>query len=113
MRRQLGQLRNAGTGINVLFSPSINAPYTIDLILCVNHSGAATDITIYHDADGTDTGTTASIFGPYSMVAGETFEFSPDGGISDYQSAGQVAVKASVADSVTFTAYGEIQGEEI
>lgn len=110
-RRQLGQLRPSTTNAEVLFAPTENKPYTIDLILVTNSAGGSVTIEIYHDADGTTYDETTEILAGKSLSSGETFEFSPSYGISDYRNSGRLAVKASTANSAVFTAYGFIEGE--
>lgn len=113
MRRQLGQLRPTTTSAEVLFNPSENKPYNIDLIICTNSSGGAVDITIYHDADGTTYDESTEVLATTSLADGQTLEFAPEKGIADYRKTGNVAVKVSSGTTVNFTAYGEIEGEVV
>ena len=112
-RRQLGQLRPSTTSAEVLFNPSTNQPYTIDLIIGTNSSGGSGDVTIYHHATGTTYDGTTEVLATSTLSDGGTLEFSPEGGLSDYRKLGNVAVKTSVVDSVNFTAYGVIEGEKV
>lgn len=113
IRRQLAQSRPNGVSAVTLFSPDENRRYTVDLILCTNSSGAAVDITIYHDADGTTYNTQTEVLATTSLGDGVTLEFAPANGLSGYLAAGGIGVKTSSSNSVNFTAYGFIEGERI
>ena len=113
MGRQLGQLRPANTTAASLFSPDENKPYKINVIIIVNTSGSAASATIYHDIDGSTYDETTTILPAKSITASGFYMFQPNEGIGDYNKAGNVGVKSSVADALTFTAYGEILGETL
>ncbi len=112
-RRVIGQLRPTGTSAEVLFNPTDNKPYNIDLIIVANGSTSAVTITIYHHATGTTYDGTTEVLAPLVVLAGKTIhlDHTKGMGIADYRKAGNVAVKTSIANSVNFTAYGEIEGE--
>lgn len=109
MRRQLAQLRPGGTSATLLFSPDTSNPYTIDLINICNTSAGPANISIYHDSDGTTYDETTALFFSKTINANETFQIEVE--ISHDLQAGGIAVQTSVANAITFTAYGEVSGE--
>lgn len=111
MKRQLAQSAPSGTSAVALFDPDENKPYTIHTIIVCNVSAADADATIYHDADGTTYNDGTTILPATTLAAGETLLYEVE--ISDHQAAGNLAVKTSVASALTFTAYGEVQGENL
>jgi hypothetical protein len=111
MRRQLAQLRPSSTSAEVLFNPETNKPYTIDYINICNVSGAAVNVSICHDADGVVYTEDTALLWNYEMAETEVLHW--EAKLSEYQSAGNIAVIVSVASAVTFSAYGEIQGEQL
>lgn len=115
VRRQLAQLEPSVTTAVSLFSPSGHYEYSVDLILAANTSGAKVDVTIYHDVTGSTFDDTTTVLSTQTLNSGETLDFTPgDGfGLSDYRQDGNVGVKTSVANAVTFTAYGTVFGEQI
>ena len=113
MRRQLAQLRPDTTSAVTLFSPTTNRPYSLDLIIATNNTSNSVDITMYHDAVGATYDDTTCVLATAPLKAGETLQYFLSGGLADYQSAGGVGVKTSIADSVNFTVYGELKGESI
>jgi hypothetical protein len=68
---------------------------------------------MYHDAVGATYDDTTCVLATAPLKAGETLQYFLSGGLADYQSAGGVGVKTSIADSVNFTVYGELKGESI
>jgi hypothetical protein len=111
MIRQLAQLRPSSTSAEVLFNPTENKPYTIHNIIVTNTTSSAVLASIYHDEDGTTYDATTSILEAVPLIANQTLHY--EGKIYGYKSAGNVAVKSSIADAITFTAYGEITGERL
>lgn len=112
-RRLLAQLRPAATSAVTLFSPTANRPYSLDLIIATNNTANSVDITMYHDAAGTTYDDTTCVLATAPLKAGETLQYVLTVGLADYQSAGGIGVKTSIADSVNFTVYGELEGEPL
>ena len=112
VRRQIGQLRPTSADAEVLFNPTENKPYTIDLINVVNTSSTQTiEVSIFHDADGTDYDEDTTVLWKCEVAPKGVLQFEPEKGISDYQKIGNIAVQSSLANTATFTAYGTIEGE--
>lgn len=113
MDRQLGQVTPSGTSAVVLFQPTKNAPYKIHSIMISNHGAGTVKVSLYHDVDGSTYDNTTDLFTEISILTKGHLLYEPLKGISDYRQAGSVGIKTDTADDVTFTAYGEIEGEVI
>lgn len=111
MRRQLGQLRPADTTAAALVTPVDTRGYTVDYINVCNVTTSPAYVYIYHDEDGVTYDETTALLWSVLVSAGETLHF--EAPISGYKGAGRIAVKTSVANAVTFTAYGERLGERL
>lgn len=111
MIRQLAQLRPSSTSAEVLFSPSENRPYMIHNVVITNTTGSTVSASLYHDEDGTTYDATTAILESVPLIANQTLHY--EGKISSYKSSGNLAVKTSTANALTFTAYGEITGERL
>ena len=111
MIRQLAQLRPSSTSAEVLFNPTDNKPYTIYNIIVTNTTSSAVSASIYHDEDGTTYDATTAILESVPLIANQTLHY--EGKIYGYKGAGNIAVKSSIANAITFTAYGEITGERL
>lgn len=110
MAHQLAQLRPDGTTAVSLFSPDENRRYHIELVNVCNVSAAATNITIYHDEDGSTYDETTALVWNYVLGIGEVFQFESQ--LTGDLKAGNLAVKTSVADAANFTAYGNEEGQQ-
>jgi len=111
MIRQLAQLRPSSTSAEVLFNPTENRPYTIYNIIITNTTGSTVSASIYHDEDGSTYDATTAILESVPMIANQTLHY--EGKLYGYKAAGNIAVKTSTANALTFTAYGEITGERL
>lgn len=112
MRRQLGQLRPANTTAAALVTPDDSRPYSVDFInICNVSTGTTAYVYIYHDEDGTTYDETTALIWNMTVHAGETLQI--EAPIAGYKVAGRLAVKTSVANAITFTAYGERAGERL
>lgn len=111
MIRQLAQLRPSSTSAEVLFNPTENRPYTIHSIIITNTTGASVSASLYHDEDGTTYDATTSILEAAPLIANQTLHY--EGKLYGYKAAGNIAVKTSIANALTFTVYGEIAGERL
>tara|TARA_R110000803_G_scaffold1228_4_gene4002 strand:+ start:2348 stop:2689 length:342 start_codon:yes stop_codon:yes gene_type:complete len=113
MRRQLGQLRPANTTAASVFTPAVSGEYKITSILIANVSGSAALAGIYHDKDGSTYDETTAIVFNKRIAHEEYVHLIFEDGIGDYLAAGNLGVKTSVGNALTFTVYGEIVGEEL
>lgn len=113
MRRQLGQVRPADTAATVLFQPAENTPYNIDLINIANVSASTIKVSVFHDRDGSTYNETTALLWESEILTDGVLHLELQLGIADYLKAGSVAVQTNIADSATFTCYGEIDGERV
>jgi len=74
-------------------------------------SGANIDVSLFHDIDGTTYDETTALIFEHTLTAGSVLHF--EAPIADYQVAGNIGCKVSVADGATFTAYGYIAEERL
>ena len=107
--RQLAQVRPAGTTAVNGWSPDFFGQFEVTLIHCANVSGAAIDISLYHDIDGTTYDETTALVFEHSIPAGGVFQL--ESSLVGYAAAENFGVQCSVADGVTFTFYGILRGE--
>lgn len=113
MYRQLGQLRPGNTSAASLFSPTVSGQYKVFSILIANSDAGAATASVYHDVDGTTYDQTTAIVYNKSIATGDYLHLQFPDGICDYQLAGNIGVKSSVASALTFTAYGEVEGQSL
>lgn len=104
---QLAQSRPSGTSATQVYSPGASEEVIIKSIVVSNTSGAAATYRVFVDHDGTTYDQTTALF----------YDISLDGGASDVIEAticmsdttGNVAVRTSVADALTFTLNGMVK----
>lgn len=103
--RLLAQLRPADTNAASIYSPRANIVAEITRILVCNVSAAPATFRIFLDDDGTTYDETTALFwdaplsdgiGPWIIEAGWGMK----------NSAGNLAVRSSVGDALTFTVFG-------
>ncbi len=103
--KQLGQSRPSGTTAVSIYSPPASVTGNIlTIFICNNTSGTAADYTLYHDNDGATYDETTMIHPPVNLNPGEVIEVNTWIPMDD--SSGNLAVKTSVANAITFTVYG-------
>ena len=112
-RKQLGQLRPANTSAASLFTPGQSGQYKIYLIVIANTGSVSANASVYHDVDGTTYSTATAIQYGTPVDVGGSIHLEFREGLADYQAAGNLGVQSSVADTLTFTAYGIVDGEEL
>lgn len=105
--RQLGQLRPANTTAASLFSPVANQRVHItDLIVC-NTTGGAVTYRIFHDEDGTTYDETTALYFNNTLGANVTERITArDLFIYMANSSGNIGVRTSSGNAITFTLYG-------
>lgn len=107
--RQLAQVRPAGTTAVNGWSPDFFGQYEVNLIHCANVSGAAINISLFHDIDGTTYDEDTALVWVHEIPAGGVFQL--ESNLVGYSTAENFGVQCSVADGVTFTFYGTLRGE--
>ena len=100
----LGQLRPANTTAASIYSPPANSAVQIDKIVISNTSGAAANIRLFIDDDGTTYDQTTALVYDLPLAGGDWIEI--DGPIGMSNSAGNLAGRTSVNDALTFTVFG-------
>jgi hypothetical protein len=112
MRRQLGQLRPADTAAAALVTSADSKSYNVEYInVCNVHATLSTDVSIFHDEDGATFSEETALLWEYTLSIGEVLHF--EAPVSGYKQTSTVGVQSSVASAATFTAYGEIFGEQL
>jgi len=101
---QLGQSRPSGTTAASIYSPGANVETTITSIIVCNTSGAAATYRIFHDHNGTTYDQTTALFYDIAIAADTTHIL--DVFIAADDENGNLAVRTSVANALTFTVYG-------
>ena len=103
--KQLGQLTPSNTTAVSLYSPAASTETIVkSIVICNTDPDAAITYRIFHDDDGTTYDTTTALYYDVSLAANTSIvlEFS----LMMNDSAGNLAVRTSQADDLTFTCYG-------
>ena len=100
----LGQLRPANTTAASLFSPSLGHEYRIDVIYVTETAGATPTYRIFFDDDGTTYDQTTAIAYDVALSANQSLRV--EGPFYMNNSAGNIGVRTSANDQITFTAFG-------
>lgn len=105
--KQLGQLRPADTNAATLYAASKVKGIVTDVEIC-NTSGEFAECRIFHDDDGTTFDQTTALCWDEDVLPGASVNVSLAGGRGlPVSNGGAVGVRSSVANALTFTAYGE------
>jgi hypothetical protein len=107
--RQLAQVRPAGTAAVDGWSPDFFGQFEVTLIHCANVSGAAINISLFHDINGTTYDEDTALTWVHEIPAGGVYQL--ESSLVGYSSLENFGVQCSVADGVTFTFYGILRGE--
>ena len=102
--KQLGQLRPANATAASIYSPGASTTWIAKSIWICNTSGSSCTYRIFHDEDGTTYDETTALAWDAPLAANETVVIT--GLLSGYTNAGNVGVRSSVANAITFTLYG-------
>lgn len=104
---QLAQINPSNTNSRTLFSPSVRTEVT--QLVIANVTGSAATFGIYHDDDGTTYDDSTALYKAISIAANSTVTITADGGPGTgfiVGVGGSIGIESSVADALTFTAYG-------
>lgn len=107
--RLLGQLRPANTTAASLYSPSVGLVASITAVDIVNTTGGAVTYRLFIDIDGTTYDETTAIGGFDTSLAANTrklIEWPEPGLILVGKDSGNLAVRTSSGNALTFTAIG-------
>jgi len=102
--QQLGQLRPANTTAASLYSPGTGITTIIKAITICNTSGGAVTFRIFLDNDGTTYDQTTALFYDIALAADTTIQI--DSYYAMNNSSGNLAVRTSSNDAITFTCFG-------
>lgn len=104
--QQIAQSRPSGTSETQVYSPSRLQRTMIRHIFVCNTTASNVDFSIYHDNDGTTYDESSALFFESQILANEVVQIetliamgNPDGNL---------AVKSSVGNALTFTFYGGV-----
>lgn len=103
--KQLGQLRPANTTAASLFSPTRGHEYRIDVIYVTETAGNTPTYRIFFDDNGTTYDQTTAIAYNLALSANESKRVEGPFYMNDED--GNLAVRTSAANEITFTAFGE------
>lgn len=111
-RKQLGQALPADTNAVSIYSPGTDVETRIHCIVVCNVAASTASYRIFHDEDGTTYSTATALYYDFPMVTTVTtqiltFGDHDTGGLWMVNSAGNLAVRSSVASEICFTVYGE------
>ncbi len=102
--KQLGQLRPANTTAASLYSPPAATTWIgKNLVVCNTTAGAIT-FRVFHDEDGTTYDTTTALYYDVSIAANTTLSLT--GFLAGHTFGGNIGVRVSTGDTLTFTLYG-------
>lgn len=101
----LGQLRPADTNAASIYSPPKQAIGIVRQILVCETAGGAATYRIFLDEDGTTYDESTALFWD-NAIAANTTELITALGWALKNSAGNLAVRSSVANALTFTVFG-------
>jgi len=102
--KQLGQHRINSTTATSLYSPAASVTAIIKSIVVCNQSGGAATFRLFVDDDGTTFDETTAHFWDAPIAADTTVTIDTFWPMND--STGNLATRTSVANALTFTAYG-------
>jgi hypothetical protein len=102
----LGQLRPANTTAASVYSPAASTEAQITAITVCNTSGAAATMRIFLDDNGTTYDQTTALYYDVPVAADDTVSIFFERGIFMNDATGNLAVRTSVADALTFTVWG-------
>jgi len=102
--KQLGQLRPTNTTETSIYSPAADTTAVIKTIIIANVGAGSVDAYLYCDDDGTTYDEGTSIYWGVSISNGETIILNTY--LCMNNSSGNLAVKTSSANDLTFTLFG-------
>ena len=103
VQKMLGQVRPSNTNNTLLYSPEKGKTAVIKSLHVCNTTANTPTFRIFHDYSGGVADQSTALYYDVSLAASETMVFEFDIPISR---GGQVFVRSSANDEITFTAYG-------
>jgi len=105
-RGQLGQARPTTTEAESIYSPSAGYCAEVSSLAICNNSDQAAEYSLFHDNDGAVFSEETALFFEIELPA-KTTVWLVDIKILMGNASGNLGVKSSVSQAITFTAYGE------
>lgn len=102
--KQLGQLRPANTTAASIYSPAANTVTQIKTIIVCNTTSSSASYRIFLDDDGTTYDESTALYWDISLPGNTTESIEVNLAMDD--STGNLAVRTSSANALTFTAFG-------
>ena len=102
--KQLGQHRINSTTATSLYSPGASTTAIIKSVVACNQSGAAAVFRLFLDDDGTTYDQTTALYYDVAIAADTTIQIDTFWPMNN--SSGNLATRTSVANALTFTAFG-------
>jgi len=102
--KQLGQARPGDTNAVSIYSPGSSTQAIIKNIVIANTSGSAATFRIFHDDDGSTFDETTALFWDIAIAANTSVSI--DSAVLMDDNTGNLAVRTSINDALTFTVYG-------
>lgn len=102
--KQLGQLRPANTTAASLYSPGVGVTAIVKSIWICNTTSLSVTFRIFADDDGATYDETTAMFWDVNIPGNTTVEL--DTFLAFNNAAGNLAVRTSNANALTFTAFG-------
>ena len=102
--KQLGQVRPANTSAASLYSPGTGVTAIVKSVWICNTSSSMVTFRIFVDDDGTTYDETTALFWDVSISGNTTVELNTFMALNN--ASGNLAIRASVASALTFTAFG-------
>jgi hypothetical protein len=108
LARQLGQTTPANTNAVSIYTPGDRKTARVTLIVVTNTTGGALSFRLFHDEDGTTYDTTTALYYDKNVPANDSvvLQFNTDQAIFMNNSSGNLAIRSSSANNLTFTVYG-------
>lgn len=104
-RKQLAQLRPSDTNAASLVSPARLHTLEVETVVVCNTTGSAVTFRLFHDDDGTTYDQSTALQYDAALPANSSVSF--EVGIEMNNSNGNLAVRSSSGNAITFTAYGK------
>ena len=103
-QKQLGQLRPSTTSAVSILSPATSSNTVVDIVIICNTSGLPATASIFHDDDGTTYDESTALAWNIEVPADTVISIELYIGMTIHFS--NLAVRTSVGNALTFTAYG-------
>ena len=100
----LGQVRPSSTTAESIYTPAASTTWIAKLLRVCNTSGSAVTFRVFHSQQGTTYNETTAAFWDHPIAANTTVDITSF--MAGKDSTGNVGVRTSVTNALTFTFYG-------